>query len=58
MNAGAHVATVIEADENGLLIASGAEIHAGVAFSMKTKCTSLQFSAQAGIAVGEEDPPL
>ncbi|MFO0737280.1 MAG: hypothetical protein U0270_15425 [Labilithrix sp.] len=52
INAGAHVASVIEADENGLLIASSAEIHAGVAFSLKTKCTSFQFAAQAGVAVG------
>jgi hypothetical protein len=54
VNAGAHFASVIEADENGLLIASSAEIHAGVAFSLKTKCTSLQFAAQAGVAVGEK----
>jgi len=54
VNAGAHVASVIEADENGLLIATSAEIHAGVAFSLKTKCTSFQFAAQAGVAVGEK----
>ena len=52
VNAGAHTASVIEANEDGVLIGSSVEIHAGVAFSLKTQCTSLAFSAQAGIAAG------
>lgn len=52
IQAGASTASVIEADEHGLLIGTKAEIHAGVEFSLKTQCTSFQFAAQAGIAAG------
>jgi hypothetical protein len=52
VNAGASTASIIEADEHGLLIGTKAEIHAGVEFSLKTQCTSFQFAAQASLAVG------
>jgi len=52
VNAGAHVASVIQANEDGVLVGGSFEIHAGVAFSFKTKCTSLSFAASAGIAAG------
>jgi len=52
INAGAHTASVIEANEDGVLIGSSVEIHAGVAFALSTQCSSLSFAAQAGIAVG------
>jgi len=52
INAGAHVASVIEANEDGVLVGGAFEIHAGVAFSLKTKCTSLSFAASAGISAG------
>ena len=52
INAGASTASVIEADEHGVLIGTKVEIHAGVEFSLKTQCTSFQFAAQAGVAVG------
>ena len=52
INAGASTASIIEANEDGVLIGTKAEIHAGVEFSLKTQCTSLQFGVQAGVAVG------
>lgn len=52
VHAGASAATVLEANEHGVLIGAKVELHAGVEFSMKTQCTSLQFAAQAGIAAG------
>ncbi|MBX3233336.1 MAG: hypothetical protein KIT84_33615 [Labilithrix sp.] len=52
VNAGARVASVIEANEDGILIGAAVEIHAGVEFSLKTQCTSFQFGVQAGVAVG------
>lgn len=52
VNAGAHTASIIEANEDGVLIGSAVEIHAGVAFALRTQCTSVAFSAQAGIAAG------
>jgi hypothetical protein len=54
INAGAHVASVIEANEDGVLVGGAFEIHAGVAFSFKTKCTSLSFAASAGISAGAQ----
>jgi hypothetical protein len=52
VNLGASRATILEADENGLLIGASAEIHGGVDFALKTKCTSFKFSAHASVAVG------
>jgi hypothetical protein len=52
VDAGAHVGTVLQADENGLLVGASAEFHAGVDFALKTQCTSLSFSAHVGAAVG------
>lgn len=52
VHAGASTASVLEADEHGVLIGAKVEIHAGVELSLKTQCTSLQFAAQAGVAVG------
>lgn len=52
VNAGAHTASVIEANEDGVLIGSAVELHAGVAFKLKTQCSSFAFSAQAGFAGG------
>jgi hypothetical protein len=52
VNAGAHFATVIEADKNGFLVGASAEIHAGVAFSLVTPCAQFSFAAQAGVAAG------
>jgi hypothetical protein len=52
VNAGAHFATVLEADKNGFLVGASAEIHAGVAFTLKTQCAQFSFAAQAGISAG------
>jgi hypothetical protein len=52
VNAGAHVATVLEADKNGFLVGASAEIHAGVAFSLVTPCAQFSFAAQAGVKAG------
>lgn len=52
VNAGASVASVIEANQDGILIGAEAEIHAGVAFSFKSQCASLSFGVEAGVAVG------
>jgi len=54
VNAGVSVASVIEANEDGLLVGGAFDIHAGVAFSFKTKCTSLSFAASAGISAGAQ----
>jgi hypothetical protein len=52
VNAGAHFATVLEADKNGFLVGASAEIHAGVAFTLKTQCAEFSFAAQAGVSAG------
>jgi hypothetical protein len=52
INAGVHRTSVIEANEDGVLIGTAMEIHAGVAFSFKSECASLSFAASAGVAAG------
>jgi hypothetical protein len=52
INAGVSRATILRADENGLLVAASAEAHAGVKFDLVTKCTEWHFAAKAGVKVG------
>ncbi len=52
VNAGAHAATVLRADENGFLVGASVEVHAGVGFNIVTPCTEWHFQAGAGVAVG------
>jgi hypothetical protein len=52
VNAGVHSATILRADDNGLLVAAGVEVHAGVKFDLVTKCSDFHFAARAGAQVG------
>jgi hypothetical protein len=51
-NAGVHTATVLEANENGVLIGTATEFHAGADIALNTQCTSLQFGVKVGVAAG------
>ena len=52
VSAGAGVATILRADEDGLLVGAGFRANVGVSLDWKGKCSSLSFAAQAGIKVG------
>lgn len=51
-NAGVSTAQVFEADENGVIMGATVNVHAGVAFSLATQCSSFSFAASAGVTVG------
>ena len=52
VSAGVKTATILEADERGLLIGASAEVRVGVEFNLQTTCTAWHFKAQAEVGVG------
>lgn len=51
-SAGASTATILRADENGLLVAASVEAHAGVELNLTTQCSEWHFRAAAGVEIG------